>query len=422
MKTSHIILCALFLSIFPHSAHAEARWETFIEGISIYDLALDGRYIWCAAPGTGIIKFDTTDNSSVTYTTEDGLPSNDVLSVSIDHNGLKWFGFIKGICSFDGSVWQHYSNEELGIDDSSNLGIFKIGVDHDNVMWFVSDMGIFTFDSIAFKRKNSQSYSFGDVAVDTSNIVWCCGEGILSRFVEGVEYRYSREEMLIDDHILRYIRAIAVDDDYRVWVGGEYLAQFINDEWEIYTEDKGYVFNDGELDDIVCIEIENGIIWIGTYEGLWSYDGEVFTLYNGDYLRFQPYIMDFEIDENGNIWAAGASKGGAFHGLIQYITNKVSVDDRPKVLALDIATSPNPFNASTTLSYTLPAESHTTLTIYDITGRKVRELVSGEMPAGRHTALWDGRGENGVTVSSGIYLSQLRAGGMSATARMLFLK
>jgi len=83
---------------------------------------------------------------------------------------------------------------------------------------------------------------------------------------------------------------------------------------------------------------------------------------------------------------------------------------------------PNPFNPSTSISFTLPASGQVSLAVYDITGRTVRELVSGSMPAGAHSVTWDGRDENGTVVSSGVYLSRLVQGKNSVSRRMLLVK
>jgi hypothetical protein len=80
---------------------------------------------------------------------------------------------------------------------------------------------------------------------------------------------------------------------------------------------------------------------------------------------------------------------------------------------------PNPFNPSTTIIYQLPKSSHIKLTIYNMLGQEVRRLVHGQMPAGRHEMTWDGRDEEGMAVSSGVYLIQLRAGEFVDTKKML---
>ena len=58
----------------------------------------------------------------------------------------------------------------------------------------------------------------------------------------------------------------------------------------------------------------------------------------------------------------------------------------------------------------------------DITGQKVREFDRGDLPAGRNAFLWDGRDGKGRTVSSGMYLYRIRAGGNEAVGRMMMVK
>jgi len=83
---------------------------------------------------------------------------------------------------------------------------------------------------------------------------------------------------------------------------------------------------------------------------------------------------------------------------------------------------PNPFNASTTISFTLPTTGFTSLIIYNITGQKIRELVAENMTAGIHSVIWDGRDESGTAVSSGIYISRLLSGELVTHKRMLLMK
>nr|WP_321268660.1 FlgD immunoglobulin-like domain containing protein [uncultured Sulfurimonas sp.] len=86
------------------------------------------------------------------------------------------------------------------------------------------------------------------------------------------------------------------------------------------------------------------------------------------------------------------------------------------------ANFPNPFNASTTIAFTLPEDEFTTFDIYNITGQKIRTLVSEQKTAGTHTVVWDGRDDNGRQVSSGTYITVLKAGINTATGRMMLVK
>jgi hypothetical protein len=83
---------------------------------------------------------------------------------------------------------------------------------------------------------------------------------------------------------------------------------------------------------------------------------------------------------------------------------------------------PNPFNPSTSIAFELPARQRVSLTVYGLDGRRVRTLLQAELPAGRHTARWDGRDHGGRPVASGTYLYRLRAGPWSATGKLELLK
>lgn len=81
---------------------------------------------------------------------------------------------------------------------------------------------------------------------------------------------------------------------------------------------------------------------------------------------------------------------------------------------------PNPFSASTAISYQLKAQAETRVTIYDILGRVVRESRLGAQPAGTHGILWDGSNDLGERVAPGVYFYTLRAGGEDQTKKMVF--
>ena len=83
---------------------------------------------------------------------------------------------------------------------------------------------------------------------------------------------------------------------------------------------------------------------------------------------------------------------------------------------------PNPFNASTTIAFQLAFASQVELAIYNISGQRVRTLISGSLPAGHHRLQWDGRNDRGESVASGAYLYQLSASDFVATRQLMLLK
>jgi FlgD Ig-like domain len=84
---------------------------------------------------------------------------------------------------------------------------------------------------------------------------------------------------------------------------------------------------------------------------------------------------------------------------------------------------PNPFNPSTEIEFELADESpHVTIVIYDIAGRRVRSLVEGSHPAGKHHVTWDGRDDHGSSVASGVYFAKMSVGAKSYVRKMTMLK
>jgi len=97
--------------------------------------------------------------------------------------------------------------------------------------------------------------------------------------------------------------------------------------------------------------------------------------------------------------------------------------ERTPPAALSIASNtPNPFGASTTVSFRLERSDEATIAVYDARGTRVRELRGGFFLAGEHTAEWDGRDEAGQAVASGVYFCRLRAGGHEAVRKMVLIR
>jgi len=62
------------------------------------------------------------------------------------------------------------------------------------------------------------------------------------------------------------------------------------------------------------------------------------------------------------------------------------------------------------------------LVLYDLAGRRVRELVAGEMPVGPHAVTWSGTDDAGRPVASGVYLARLRAPGTTQVQRVVLVR
>ena len=84
--------------------------------------------------------------------------------------------------------------------------------------------------------------------------------------------------------------------------------------------------------------------------------------------------------------------------------------------------SPNPFNPSTELSYTLSHPGIVKLTIFDVSGRKVRGLVNEPQDTGSKAVEWNGRNDGGQMSPAGIYFARLEACGRIETRKLALIK
>jgi len=83
---------------------------------------------------------------------------------------------------------------------------------------------------------------------------------------------------------------------------------------------------------------------------------------------------------------------------------------------------PNPFNPKTTLKYDLPKDSFVDITIYDMLGNVVNNLVNTNQSSGYKSIQWDATNNQGEPVSAGVYLYKIQAGDFVDTKKMILLK
>jgi hypothetical protein len=103
-----------------------------------------------------------------------------------------------------------------------------------------------------------------------------------------------------------------------------------------------------------------------------------------------------------------------------FATEGFSDAESPSILppsSFVLSAFPNPFNPSTTLTFSLPKAGQATLLVYDISGRHVNTLVDERLTAGEHHVTFDGRG-----LPSGIYFAHLQAGAATRTQKLVVIK
>lgn len=91
-------------------------------------------------------------------------------------------------------------------------------------------------------------------------------------------------------------------------------------------------------------------------------------------------------------------------------------EEQPKPVAL-AQNHPNPFNPSTTISFTLPRAARSVVTVYNALGARIAVLADREMEAGTHQVMW-----HADRCAGGVYFCRLEADGFTETRKMLLVK
>jgi len=87
-----------------------------------------------------------------------------------------------------------------------------------------------------------------------------------------------------------------------------------------------------------------------------------------------------------------------------------------------LSLSPNPFARETVVSFAIPSDGMVEIAIYDVAGRRVRQLVQASHAAGTYRVQWDGRNDRGAQMPRGVYYVRGLIAGQQRTARVLYLK
>jgi hypothetical protein len=126
------------------------------------------------------------------------------------------------------------------------------------------------------------------------------------------------------------------------------------------------------------------------------------------------YIDEFRIGDASATYndVAPPATGTPFASRPAQQTIELAAESTPKFMLLQ--NYPNPFSSQTLIRYTLPVASQVNLSLFDVSGRLVKVLVSGGKQAGSHALTF-----NAGTLGKGIYYYKLQAGKLNSTGKMV---
>ncbi len=129
-------------------------------------------------------------------------------------------------------------------------------------------------------------------------------------------------------------------------------------------------------------------------------------------------LVTFTSEANPALSFSGYTNAGGRYDIAISALSVGDISPTPFILHQN---HPNPFNPSTTITFSTAEPEFVTLAVYNLLGQRIRTLVSGSVPAGEHAAVWDGRDDSGSPSGAGVYLYRLAGDSRAEVKKMLLL-
>ena len=134
------------------------------------------------------------------------------------------------------------------------------------------------------------------------------------------------------------------------------------------------------------------------------------------------YVLTTEGLPAGTVLSAGRAGAYRLRGVPTTVNDTASGGETPQARASLDRPRPVPANPRVSVPFSVPERCDVNLAVYDLQGRLVAMLVDEPRPAGRHSAVWDGKNSWGMSMPSGAYFVRLSCRGEERTARILLLR
>ncbi|MBN2009848.1 hypothetical protein JW960_10945 [candidate division KSB1 bacterium] len=315
-------------------AHGDTMYSGTKDGVYIYDA--DGRrllgekfkniaslvvddngQLWAgrlkndAELSEGYSKYDAVNNTWEHFLPP-GPASNSFKCLAFDLNGVLWAGTNNGIVKYDGASWTKISLKDMGYKDS---GIMAVKVDRYNTKWIGSHgAGLVKIDPDENITVYGSGYLSGiandplyvpvtNVAIDSRDNVWCIvynasdGKVLAALTPEGQWQYFSTSDGIITNSA-RELYGLTVDNYDRIWVGSrsgvtvvDYNGTLMDKSDDIYgtlTTVDGLTNNDVRS----LADDDDGIMWLGTQQGLNMWNGDVYEEYGVIHDNIETILVD----------------------------------------------------------------------------------------------------------------------------------
>jgi hypothetical protein len=418
--------------------------------------------IWFATATGGAVRKIGGDWSTFNMGNS-GLPSNQLWSIRVNHsNGDVYFGTAGfGLAVLSGGNWTVYnsSNSPFTNNFIATLGVNPSG----DELWIGTGYGVWVLEDDGDWRAYLPDVNnfiwgefYSDIAFDSSGFVWVSayGGGMASLFLDSIPQPppdtlgIDVDRMFIffynNRPVERIFTTMNVTNTPELADGDTISYRLDSDAGELYS---------------FSVPFSDFVGWnpIGN-RTTYRYKHQKLTIFlrvrNDDPSDIRVSIKDMDAGMNRENYrdtlTVTMSMGDAEGSVVIYLvegnqmdvtelnveneintacayglfrmptTGTFSGEIPPLAHDLELTNYPNPFNGSTTISFSLPEAGIVDVAVYDVLGRKVSGIFSGYLYAGDHYYAWPTANEQ--VPKSGVYYYRVTINGRSETGKMMFLK
>jgi frataxin-like iron-binding protein CyaY len=298
-------------------AHWRERYGQRSNFPSIVSIAIDlDGAVWFATMGgarfigDGVYRFDGENWTH--FSTENGLPSDEVSSMAVTPDGAIWFSTLSsGIARFDGETWvYHKKSNGLGSNDVRSMAVAP-----DGKLWAgTEEKGVSVFDGVkwtTFKTQGDTPREYvGDIFIlPNAEILFSSSTDGFAKLIQydgtnWKEYPTPWEETG------KFVMDMAKSPNNDIWFAMEFNGAYrlSKDDWINYTMDTGLISNQ-----LFCVDVtSDDSVWLGTARGIAHYDGESWDAYL-DEEDADNWIVAITSLSDGTVWF------GSSNGIVQYV-------------------------------------------------------------------------------------------------------
>lgn len=411
---------------------------------------ISGGTILAAVTGESVYR--TTNNGAVWLNSSIGFNSGAIMSIAINNSsiyaGLGYNGLMKS--TDNGNSWTRLYG---GFKGSTCELVYSAP---NGYLFAQSDSGLFRSinNGNNWSLVNSPFFSFNNIVSNQIGYLFACGSypsfGVWRSINNGANWEVP------DPNFTASVYSICIAPNGTLFAGtaggGVYRSTNNGNNWieslpyasvhSLTSSPNGYIYGHFDVSlgqDGIYISTNNGVNW--QYVGFGSNDYYTLKSNSAGHIFAGGFYGAgiYRSTNNGNNWSevstgiynrmittitfdnAGYSYAGTYFGGI-YKTNistigiEVISSEMPAKYSLS-QNYPNPFNPETKIEFGLPQSSFVKLNIYDVSGRKLEELVNQKLNAGTFEVTW-----NGSNYSSGVYFYKLVTEGFTETKKMILVK